>query len=167
MRNEQKKLEEYMYLSLIAKNYGTHTIDDKKFVCFTRSYGRTSKDEVLPVYLTSADLDNDKILLRRITNFEQKIFGNLKGKTKFFNKLNNITADENSKDSVCFVKRMREFLSSLKDEDKPFALENYRKNLKQLESQELINAEELRIMDEYATEMASKSIENNEELNNI
>ena len=157
MRNEQKKLEELMYLSLIGKFVDIQVINQKKVACF--SAATRNENNVAPIYLTGNEVVGDNTLLKRISTFEKRIFDE-----EYVNKLEDLSTSE---DKVCLIKRMKNFSNSLESEkDKRAVINNFKTNTNKLYKAEMISEEELRIVDEFIDKQFGK-IKRNSPLLNI
>ena len=147
MKNEQKKLEELMYLSLIGKFVDIQLVNQQKIACF--STANRNEKNVAPIYLTGTDVASDNVLLRRISTFENKIFDK-----EYLDGLKNLSTID---DKVCLIKRMKTFTNTLKTEkDKRTVLSNFKTNTNKLYKAEMISEDELRIVDEFVNHQFGK-----------
>ncbi len=148
MRNTQKKLEEYMYLSLIGKFVDIQVINQKTYACFSTKNKKDSK--VAPIYLTSTEDVSENTLLKRVSSFEKKVFEDE-------DYIKNLKTFETSEDKLCFVKRMKAFVDNFENtKEKNIVLKNYKTNTTKLYNAGLIQDEELRIVDEFVEKQMGK-----------
>ncbi len=71
MITEQKKLEELMYLSLIGNFAYRQVRDHKTYIAFN---AKNSDGSLKPIYITTENLDSDKIMKMRVNAFEKRVF---------------------------------------------------------------------------------------------
>ena len=148
MRNTQKKLEEYMYLSLIGKFVDIQVINQKTYACFSTKNKKNNK--VAPIYLTSTEDVSENTLLKRVSSFEKKVFEDE-------NYIENLKDLETEQDRLCFVKRMKVFVDNFKNmRDKNIVFKNFKTNTTKLYNAGLIQDEELRIVDEFVEKQMGK-----------
>lgn len=101
------KLEELMYLSLVAKFDYIHTCDGKTYICFTCIDENINKDVKLkPIYITSLENVSERVSKSRINAFEKKIFND-----NFIEFLNRTEDGENCK--LCFSRRIKDYINNV------------------------------------------------------
>lgn len=81
MITDQKKLEELIYLSLIGNFSYKQVKDGKTYIAFIAEFNNERKNEnqignIKPIYLTSDEQTNDKVLKLRLSSFESKVLNN-------------------------------------------------------------------------------------------
>ena len=138
MKNEQLKLEEFMYISLIGKFYSTDVVNGNKLICFA------SVDKInntTPIYITSGENYSETTLLNRIKAFEKKVIMNRE-------LLDQISSNE-KENKVNFVGRLKTYLGSLKNEELKSKLNLYNKNIESLAKEDFIEDEEKKLIKSY------------------
>lgn len=156
MINEQVKLEELMYMSLVGKFDYKHIADDITYLCYTSCNDEENKDDkVKPVYITSTKVVSDKIALNRVKAFEKKIF-----EADYVNYLEAEKLNEN----LSYSKRVKEYINNIYiNEDtkaRKAIVKNYKNNLVKLLREEIIDKEQFEAAVEYVTKHFNKFKEN-------
>lgn len=150
MRISQKKLEEFMYLSLIAEYEYMQLAKDEKFIAFAGS--RVFCDEIVkPICVTSTKPTSDNITQLRVKAMEEKLF---KG-----NYLLNRLKEE---DKLSFSKRIKLFIDSYYRNEVVFEL--YKNNINTLKICEVLDETQREGAIQYVDNIRKKSFEANYEI---
>ena len=148
----QKKLEEYMYLSLIGKFNEKKIVNGRTILSFIP---RESGNDFIPMYITSTEMVKDTTSLNKIKAFESKIFAD----TKLLEKIKEIKPTKENNDSVCYVKRIKEYIKN-NNENKNYIIESYKNNLDKLNKESIVTLEEKGIASEFMFECFNKENKN-------
>lgn len=138
MIENNKKLEEIIYLSLISLFDSVHKNDFSVYYCFVEQEPKSSNLKDRAIYITSEDVVSDKLALARLGAFERKIFDE-----EYNKKL--------SKSELNYSKRIKEYVNHVKgDEEKSkWAIYYFYANTLRLYSEQIISQEQLLAAQEY------------------
>lgn len=148
MITEQKKLEEIMYLSLIARFSYKQVKDSKTFIAFNAEYNNENKLDnqfanLKPIYLTSDENTSERILMLRLNAFEDKVLND-----KVIEALNEYVKDELNFSRRIVIYVHNEF-NKLSEKDKKTAIENYMMNMLALYNFSVIDKKSLKACTKY------------------
>lgn len=148
MITEQKKLEEIMYLSLIARFSYKQVKDGKTFIAFNAEYNNENKLDnqfanLKPIYLTSDEDTSERILKLRLNAFEDKVLND-----KVIEALNEYVKDELNFSRRIVIYVHNEF-NKLSEKDKKTAIENYMMNMLALYNFSVIDKKSLKACTKY------------------
>lgn len=141
MANNQEKLEELMYVSLIGKFNYRYIRDGKTYICFVSANAK--KDDVFaPIYATSLKSDVELVALKRIKAFENRTMPK-----KY---VENVTTNSmvDGKEKLSYSKRIKEFVNDIysvaTEDEQVNMLKNYTGNMINLNKELIIDDEQLK-----------------------
>lgn len=150
MELTNKKLEELIYLSLIGKFCYWEKQKDEMVVCFVAS--KIFNDDIKkPIYITSSKYTSDKIALKRLEAFEQKVF------TKDKSLANTLKND----DTLSYSRRIKKILS--KSYQNFEVLEQYKINIENLNQEWIIDEFQYQVAKEYVAKKVEEIKANNDD----